>query len=65
MIGLIITLLASVGCAAAFVWFADWTTRERHPTALNVLNRRLARGEIDRPEYDEKRNLIGGNTGAS
>jgi uncharacterized membrane protein len=24
-----------------------------------VLNRRLARGEIDRAEYDEKRKLIG------
>jgi hypothetical protein len=27
--------------------------------AIDVLNRRLARGEIDRAEYDKKRNMIG------
>ena len=31
----------------------------RRATAIDVLNRRLARGEIDRAEYDEKRKLIG------
>jgi uncharacterized membrane protein len=39
---------------------ADWTTvSARRPTAIDVLNRRLARGEIDRAEYEEKRKLIG------
>jgi uncharacterized membrane protein len=39
---------------------ADWTSGvERRSTALDVLNQRLARGEIDRTEYDEKRKLIG------
>jgi uncharacterized membrane protein len=39
------------------VWVADWTARPH--TALDILNRRLARGEIDRAEHDEKRKLIG------
>jgi uncharacterized membrane protein len=56
--GLIITLLVSVLLAAIIVWIADWTSG-RPSTALDILNQRLARGEIDRAEYDEKRNLIG------
>ena len=55
--GVIISLLVSVVCAAIIVWVADWTARPY--TALDTLNRRLARGEIDRAEYDEKRKLIG------
>ena len=55
--GVIISLLVSVVCAALIVWIADWTARPH--TALDILNRRLARGEIDRTEYDEKRKLIG------
>ena len=43
--------------AAIIVWVADWTARPQ--TALDILNQRLARGEIDRAEYDEKRKLIG------
>jgi uncharacterized membrane protein len=58
--GLIITLIVFVGLAAIIVWIADWTSgAERPSTALDILNRRLARGEIDRAEYDEKRKLIG------
>jgi uncharacterized membrane protein len=58
---LIITLIVFVGLAAIIVWIADWTAfgRERRPSALDVLDRRLARGEIDRAEYEEKRKLIG------
>jgi uncharacterized membrane protein len=49
-----------VGLAAIIVWIADWTSGTGlHPTAIDVLNRRLARGEIDRAEYEEKRKLIG------
>ena len=58
--GLIITLIIFVGLAAIIVWVADWTSGvDRRSTALDVLNQRLARGEIDRTEYDEKRELIG------
>jgi uncharacterized membrane protein len=58
--GLIITLIAFVGLAAIIVWLADWTSVGlRRSTALDILNRRLARGEIDRAEYDEKRKLLG------
>lgn len=58
--GLIITLIVFVGLAAIIVWVADWTSGvDRRSTALDILNQRLARGEIDRTEYDEKRRLIG------
>jgi uncharacterized membrane protein len=58
--GLIVTLIVFVGLAAIIVWIADWTSVAGRPsTALDILNRRLARGEIDRAEYDEKRKLIG------
>jgi uncharacterized membrane protein len=57
--GLIITLIVFVGLAAIIVWVADWTSGgERRATALDILNRRLARGEIDRAEYEEKRRLL-------
>ena len=56
---LIIMLIVFVGFAAIIVWIADWTSGGRGPTAIDVLNRRLARGEIDRAEYDRKRRLIG------
>jgi uncharacterized membrane protein len=56
---LIIPLVVLVGLAAIIVWVADWTSGTgRSPTALDILNRRLARGEIDRAEYDEKRKLL-------
>ena len=56
---LIIPLIVLVGLAAIIVWVADWTSGSAGPTAIDVLNRRLARGEIDKAEYDEKRKLIG------
>jgi uncharacterized membrane protein len=58
-LGLIITLIVFVGLAAIIVWIADWTGGERRSTALDTLNQRLARGVIDRAEYEEKRKLIG------
>jgi uncharacterized membrane protein len=57
---LIIALIVFVGLAAIIIWVADWTTvGERRATAVDILNRRLARGEIDRAEYEEKRRLLG------
>jgi len=56
---MIIVLVIFVGLAAIIVWMADWTSGGRRHAALAVLNRRLATGEIDRAEYDEKRKLIG------
>ena len=55
--GFIILLIISVGLAAIIVWIADYTTVGG--TAIDVLNRRLAQGKIDRTEYEEKRKLIG------
>jgi uncharacterized membrane protein len=56
---LIIILLIFVGLAAIIVWIADWTAvPERRSTALSILNRRLARGEIDKAEYEEKRRIL-------
>ena len=56
---LIIMLIIFGRLAAIIVWVADWTSGTgRSPTALDILNRRLARGEIDRAEYDEKRKLL-------
>ena len=57
--GLIILMIIFVGLAAIIVWIADWTSGGRRYTALAVLNHRLASGEIDRTEYEEKRKLIG------
>jgi hypothetical protein len=54
--GVIIWLLGSIVFAAIFVWVADWTMRPL--PALDILNQRLKRGEIDRAEYDEKRKLL-------
>jgi len=57
--GLIVTLVVFVALAAIIVWIADWASGARRYTARAVLNRRLASGEIDRAEYEEKRKLIG------
>jgi uncharacterized membrane protein len=56
----IIVLIIFVALAAIIVWVADWTTvGNRRATAIDILNRRLARGEINRAEYDEKRRVLG------
>jgi uncharacterized membrane protein len=57
--GLIILLIIFVALAAIIVWVTDWTSGGRRYTALAVRNRRVATGEIDRAEYEEKRKLIG------
>jgi len=59
-LSLLISLIIFVVLAAIIVWVADYTSVDgRRATAIDVLNRRLARGEIDRAEYEEKRKLIG------
>jgi len=45
-------------CTAFIEWIADRTSG-RAIAAVDILNERLARGEIDKAEYDEKRELIG------
>jgi uncharacterized membrane protein len=57
----LIMLFIFLGLAAIIVWVADWTTvpGRRGPMAVDIPNRRLARGEIDRAEYEEKRKLLG------
>jgi len=49
------------GVGSIIIWVADYTSvgGQRRATAIDVLNRRLARGEIDRAEYDKKRKVIG------
>jgi uncharacterized membrane protein len=59
IMGFIILLIIYVVLAAIIVWVADWASGGRSYTALAALNRRLASGEIDRTEYEEKRKLIG------
>jgi uncharacterized membrane protein len=56
---LIIMLILFVALAAIIVWVADWTTvGDRRASAVDILKRRLASGEIDRAEYEEKRRLL-------
>jgi uncharacterized membrane protein len=56
----LLILFIFLGLATIIVWVADWTTLgNRRATAVDILNRRLARGEINRAEYEEKRKLLG------
>jgi hypothetical protein len=57
--GLIIPLIIFVGFAAIIVWIADWTSGGPRYAALADLNRRLASGEIEQAEYEEKRKSAG------
>jgi hypothetical protein len=57
--GLIIPLIIFVGFAAIIVWMADWASGARRYVELADLNRRLASGEIERTEYEEKRKTAG------
>jgi len=56
----LLILFIFLGLAAIIIWVADWTTvGNRRATAVDILDRRLARGEINRAEYEEKRKLLG------
>jgi putative membrane protein len=55
------------GIAALVVWAvrSGGTGRDQsQPTALEILERRLASGDIARDEYDELRRLLGPGRGA-
>ena len=66
MFGPLVMLLALVGIVALIVWlmrwFSDGVQRRggsgRH--ALEILEERLARGEINKEEFEEKRRLLRG-----
>lgn len=59
--GPFILLFALIGVIALIVWIAQWATASRRSrAALDILNERFARGEIERAEYEEKRKLIRG-----
>jgi len=57
--GLIIPLIIFLGFAAIIVWVADVVSGARRYAALADLNRRLASGEIERTEYEERRKSAG------
>jgi uncharacterized membrane protein len=71
--GPLVALLAIIGFIAVILSALRWATTQdilRHRTttpnagtALDVLNARYARGEIDQAEYREKRALIASRTG--
>jgi uncharacterized membrane protein len=57
--GPFILLLALIGVIAIVVWIVQWASDSRRSrTARDILNERLARGEIEQTEYEEKRKLI-------
>ena len=71
IIGPIFVVLAIIGMMTIFVWLVRWATRG-YPfyggfvrgggpgrTALDILDERFARGEIDKAEFEEKRKLLG------
>jgi uncharacterized membrane protein len=65
IVGPIFALLALIGFVAIFVWMVQWASGggERRRSALDILDERLARGEIDKSEYEEMRKLIGSRPG--
>ena len=70
--GPIFALLALIGIISIFVWLVRWAVHgfpfHRHgfhhflygrSTALDILEERFARGEIDKAEFEDKRRTIG------
>ncbi len=61
--GPFILLFAVIGVIALIVWVWQWAgDLRRSRTALDILNERFARGEIDKTEYEEKRKLMDGDS---
>ncbi len=65
IVGPIFAALALIGLVAIFVWMVQWASGggERRRTALEILDERFARGEIDKSEYQDMRQLIGNRSG--
>jgi putative membrane protein len=65
IVGPIFALLALIGFVAIFVWMVQWASGggERRRSALDILDERFVRGEIDKGEYEEMRKLIGSRPG--
>ncbi len=60
IVGPIIALLAIVGVIAIVIWVVQFARGHEHRrTALDILDERFARGEIDKREFEEKRTLLG------
>jgi putative membrane protein len=62
-----VLLLALIGAVALIVWLVRWASwghhNHWHPpahgrTALDILEERFARGEIEKNEFEEKRKLL-------
>src|SRR5260370_15514471 len=75
ILGPFVLLLALIGVVALILWLVRWHSHGAHhhwyggdyphggpgrgPTALDILEERFARGEIDKAEFEEKRKLLG------
>ena len=69
-VGVLMILFWSVLVALVILlvrWFAARFAEQRRPvnSALQILEERFARGEIDRQEFEERRQLLAGGTGAA
>ena len=72
ILGPIIVVLAIIGMMVIFVWLVRWATRgypfygqglnfrgDGGRAAVEILDERFARGEIDKAEFEDKRKLLG------
>lgn len=60
--GMVFWILILVGIVALVVWVFQKSGGTQpataNETALDILNKRYARGEIDKEEYEEKKSVI-------
>lgn len=63
-IGIFFWIILIVAIIVAVRWLMDnkSSTTGRSDKALDILNQRYARGEIDQQEYEQKRREISGNS---